>query len=247
MLDELYLQCNSRNSIDMLAEWDRSWETTVGEFPINRKLWYELRSRHFTINKSCTPEVDAALAVKFKRRILEVVPVSDRDYAPLTLAIQNDKLKCTMGSAEILKQLTELAQLQSYDVKPVKAKIMGQKSGKRAADDLDQREKKQPKMEFYCSHHKENSSHSTEDCRFLVSQQNRGKAQAPKASLRKKTSTPGTKPSTILEKAKTPISSSRKAYQSLEAKVEELTTRLAKSESSTPIRILSSKTNAGHQ
>ncbi|KAI8837509.1 hypothetical protein BJ741DRAFT_603692 [Chytriomyces cf. hyalinus JEL632] len=240
MLDELYLQCNSRNSIDMLAEWDRSWETTVGEFPINRKLWYELRSRHFTINKSCTPEVDTALAVKFKRRILE-------GLCPLTLAIQNDKLKCTMGSAEILKQLTELAQLQSYDVKPVKAKIMGQKSGKRAADDLDQREKKQPKMEFYCSHHKENSFHSTEDFRFLVSQQNWGKAQAPKASLRKKTSTPGTKPSTILEKAKTPISSSRKAYQSLEAKVEELTTRLAKSESSTPIRILSSKTNAGHQ
>ncbi|KAJ3246118.1 hypothetical protein HDU77_009104 [Chytriomyces hyalinus] len=89
--------------------------------------------------------------------------MSDRDYAPLTLAIQNDKLRCTMGSAEILKQLTELARLQSYNIKPVKAKIMGQRSGKRAAKDLDLRDKKQPKMAFYCSHHKGNNSHSIED------------------------------------------------------------------------------------
>ncbi|KAJ3220885.1 hypothetical protein HDU78_000791, partial [Chytriomyces hyalinus] len=125
VLDELYLQCNSCNSIDMLAEWDQSWETTVGEFPINRKLWYELRSWHFTINKGCMPEVDAALAVKFKRRILEVVP--------------------------------------SFDVKPVKAMIMGQTSRKQAANDLDLRDKKLPKMALYCSHHKGNNSHPTED------------------------------------------------------------------------------------
>ncbi|KAJ3229444.1 hypothetical protein HDU78_009026 [Chytriomyces hyalinus] len=75
----------------------------------------------------------------------------------------NDMLRCTMGSAEILKQLTELAQLQSYALKPVKSKIMGQRSGKQAANELDLREKKQPKMAFHCSHHKGNNFHSTED------------------------------------------------------------------------------------
>ncbi|KAJ3253469.1 hypothetical protein HDU77_004535, partial [Chytriomyces hyalinus] len=109
MLDELFLQSNSQNSIDMVAEWDQPCEATEKKFPINRMAWHKLRKCHYIIHRGYTPEIEALLAAKFKRRILVVIPTDNRDYAPLLNAIQNDRMSNIMPTAEILSQLTQLA------------------------------------------------------------------------------------------------------------------------------------------
>ncbi|KAJ3215409.1 hypothetical protein HDU81_001425, partial [Chytriomyces hyalinus] len=120
MLDKLFLQSNSQNSLDMTNEWEHNWKETEGQFPINLMLWHKLCKCHFAINKGYTPEVDAALCLKFKHHVLDVI-CDNREYAPLTLSIHNDQVSNMMASAEILSQLKQLAQLDALEEKQVKA------------------------------------------------------------------------------------------------------------------------------
>ena len=185
MLDALYKSCNSRNSMDMHAEWDRRWAQTRGVFPINVLDWSDLRDRFFVVQGGFTAEHDKTLSMRFKRRLLEVIPSIDRDYAPLVLAIQNDKIRNELTSASLLADIEEIEkakQLESSD-KPLghaHAKFAGQ-PGPALVSGL------------YCAHHRTNS-HNTADCYTLKRKLNSGsvsgKRQASRAEVSRGAATP---------------------------------------------------------
>jgi hypothetical protein len=170
MLDTLFKHCNSKSKVTMQAEWDKLWRSTERNFPIDLKLWHDLRERYFLIYQGNLADLDKQLGTVFKSRLLQVVPRDVQEYGPLLLAIHSDRDTNEFTAEKLLLDIQQCEAdkhaNQSFQ-SPPNIKLMGQK---RKIDGISGK---------YCSHHK-TDSHSNEECHFL--QKKKKETGAPRKS-----------------------------------------------------------------
>ena len=158
ILDILYTRANSSNEVDMSIEWDQMWDTTKASYPINLPLWGELRERFFAINKGYTEALDRSLTLKFKKRLLEVIPTNDTEFTTLRMALHNDMLDCKLTSSVLLRDIERVEAARSRSRTEAKAKSASSMPKKRKSDQAD--------SDSFCDYHQVDG-HSTAECRTI--------------------------------------------------------------------------------